>query len=106
MIHEILMPGETVKETFASTLFITNKRLIKTNMKTYFEDLDLDVIEGVEIRITHYELILRVASSFLILYTLFLLLGSIELLTFITIDFNTNIISFVCNLLFCIKTSN
>lgn len=77
MVHELLSKGEKVQYTFGNNVFITDKRLIKTNRESYFEDLNLDAIEGVELKISHYEILLRIGSSLMILYGLLLVLSSV-----------------------------
>ncbi len=94
MVHELLKEGEVVKERFGRTIYLTDKRLIKTNRESYFEDLNLDAIEGVELKISHYEMLLRVGSSLLILYTLFLVLDTVEFIASLGVQFGT--VSIVC----------
>lgn len=94
MVHELLKEGEVLKERFGETIYLTDKRLIKTNRMTYFEDLNLDAIESVELKISHYEMLLRIGSSLLILYTLFLVLDSVPFIASLGIHFKT--VSIAC----------
>ncbi|MCA9478214.1 MAG: hypothetical protein KC535_03655 [Nanoarchaeota archaeon] len=89
MLHEFLQKGERVINNFGNAVYLTDKRLIKTNKTTHFEDLNLSSIEAVELDIGHYELFLRIGSSLLILYTLFLLLGTVEFLAGLGVNFGT-----------------
>lgn len=92
MANELLAKGENLQHTFGNTVFITDKRLIKTNRLTYFEDLDLRNIESVELKISHYEVLLRIGSSLLILYGLLLVLSTVEFIAIlgISLGFITN----------------
>lgn len=103
MLNEFLQKGERVSKNIGGVVFLTDKRLIKTNKTTHFEDLNLDAIESVELDISHYDIFLRIGSSLLILYTLFLVLSTVEFFASFGVSFGTvSIVSLVVGIAFLI----